>query len=687
MYKKLSLCLIEMNKKKILKEYNGKIKLITEYNKFYYEKNLPKISDDIYDKLKQEILSLEIKHVFLKSKYSPSRAVGYKPSKNFEKKKHRTPMLSLSNAFSEIDLINFEKRIINYLSEDKNFQISYSAEPKIDGISASITYKNGVFITGLSRGDGKEGEDITSNLATIEDIPKKIISKSFPKEIDIRGEVFIKNSDFENFKNKFANPRNAASGSLRQKDPKETKKIPLKFIAYTYGYEKGLEIKTQSEYLKKLKEWGFKTNPLNKLITGINNLLENYDDVEKQRTNLDFDIDGIVYKINDFSLQKRLGYVANAPRWAIAHKFSSNKGISEILGIDIQIGRTGALTPVAKIKPINIGGVVVSNATLHNEDEIKRKDIRVGDIVTVERAGDVIPHILSVDLKKRKKNSSEFTFPLRCPSCGSKTIKEFNILTKKKDAVRRCSSEGYFCNKISIEKLKHFVSKEAFNIDGFGKKIVESFWKLKLIKFPQDIFNLNYSKIENLDGWGKLSVQNLKFSIEQKKNISLERLIYSLGIRHIGLENAKLLSKHFISFSNFKNLSKPIDYEDLLNIDGIGETQVNSIKSFFSNDANRKVLNELEKILVIKDAIQNSDDGLLNNKTFLVTGKLNGISRAEIKSLIEENSGKTISSVSKKLNFLIIGEKPTKKKVDYAKELKIKIINQAEFLKMLNKTS
>ena len=292
-----------MNKKKILKEYNSKIKLITEYNEFYYEKNSPKVSDDIYDKLKQEILSLETKHFFLKSKYSPSRAVGYKPSKNFEKKKHRTPMLSLSNAFSEIDLINFEKRIINYLSEDKNFQISYSAEPKIDGISASITYKNGVFITGLSRGDGKEGEDITSNLATIEDIPKKIISKSFPKEIDIRGEVFIKNSDFENFKNKFANPRNAASGSLRQKDPKETKKIPLKFIAYTYGYEKGLEIKTQSEYLKKLKEWGFKTNPLNKLITGINNLLENYDDVEKQRTNLDFDIDGIVYKINDFSLQ------------------------------------------------------------------------------------------------------------------------------------------------------------------------------------------------------------------------------------------------------------------------------------------------------------------------------------------------------------------------------------------------
>ena len=391
--------------------------------------------------------------------------------------------------------------------------------------------------------------------------------------------------------------------------------------------------------------------------------------------------------MNDFVLQKRLGNVANAPRWAIAHKFSSNKGISQILDIEIQVGRTGALTPVAKIKPINIGGVVVSNATLHNEDEINRKDIRVGDTAVIERAGDVIPHILSIDTKKRLKNSKKFIFPENCPSCGSKTIKDFNTITKKVDAVRRCSSEGYDCDKISIEKLKHFVSKEAFNIDGFGKKIVENFWKLKFIKFPQDIFKLDYSKIEKLDGWGQLSVKNLMYSINQKKNISLDRLIYSLGIRHIGLENAKLLSKHFISFSKFKNLSIKSDYEDLLNIDGIGETQVNSIKSFFSNKINIKVLNELEKILVVKNAIQNSEDGLLKNKTFLVTGKLNGISRAELKSLIEENSGKTVSSVSKKLNYLVIGDKPTKKKIDNAKHLKINVIDQAEFMRMLNKTS
>jgi len=676
-----------MSKDKIEDQYKEKIKLLNSYNKFYYEKSSPKVSDEIYDKLKKEILLLENKFNFLKSKDSPSKIVGYKPSKNFKKKKHKIPMLSLSNAFSEDDLVNFEKRIINYLSENKNFEIFYSAEPKIDGISASLTYKKGKFITGLSRGDGKEGEDISQNLITIVDIPKQIKSKDFPEEIDIRGEVFIGNKDFKKFKEKFANPRNAASGSLRQKNPEETKKIPLKFIAYAFGYQRGLNIKTQSDYLLKLRDWGFKTNPLNKLIKGIKNLLINYDTVEKQRSNLDFDIDGIVYKINDFSIQKRLGNVANAPRWAIAHKFSSNKGISEILDIDIQIGRTGALTPVAKIKPINIGGVVVSNATLHNEDEINRKDIRIGDVVTVERAGDVIPHILSVDLKKRKKSSIQFTFPSKCPSCGSKTIKEFNTITKKKDAVRRCSNEDYSCEKISIEKLKHFVSKEAFNIDGLGKKIVENFWKLKLIKYPQDIFKLDYEKIKKLEGWGNLSVENLKYSINQKKNISLDRFIYSLGIRHIGLENAKLLSKYFISFQKFKTFSNVNMNDNLLNIDGIGETQVNSINNFFLNKINLKILNELDNVLNIKNATSVQKEGLLKNKSFLVTGKLEGISRAEVKSLIEENSGTSVSTVSKKLNYLIVGSKPTKRKVEYAKELKINVITQKEFLKMLDKVS
>ena len=506
-----------MKKDLIKKEYKKKIETLKYYNEKYFDNNISEITDSEYDNLKKDIIDLEKKYNFLDSKDSPTKTIGFKPSKNFKKIFHKVPMLSLANAFNEEDLENFEKKILNFLSQSNNSNISYTAEPKIDGISASLTYLNGKLIRGLSRGDGKQGEDITLNLSTIDDIPKKILSKDFPDEIDIRGEVFIQNSDFERFQEKFANPRNAASGSLRQKNPEDTKKIPLKFIAYTFGFEKGLKINNQFDFLKKLSDWGFKTNPLNKLIFGIKNLIKNYNEIEKKRSNLDFDIDGIVYKVNDFYLQKRLGYVANAPRWAIAHKFSSNKAISKILDIDIQIGRTGALTPVAKIKPINIGGVLVSNATLHNEDEIIRKDIRIGDTVTLERAGDVIPHILSVNLKKRPKNTAKFIFPKKCPSCGSETIKEFNLTTKKKDAVRRCSSEGYDCDKISIEKLKHFVSKEAFNIDGLGKKIVENFWKLKLIKFPQDIFKLNFKKIENLDGWGKLSVQNLKYSINEKK--------------------------------------------------------------------------------------------------------------------------------------------------------------------------
>jgi len=676
-----------MTKKKIEEIYKRKIKQLIKFNKSYYDLNNPIVDDNKYDELKKEILNLEKKYSYLDDKNSPSKIVGFKPSKNFKKVSHKVPMLSLANAFDQEDLVNFEKKIINYLNQTKEFKIEYSAEPKIDGISASITYKNGKFIRGLSRGDGKEGEDISENLKTINDIPNQIISESFPEEIDIRGEVFIQNSDFKKLKNKFANPRNAASGSLRQKNPAETKKIPLRFIAYTFGYEKNMKISSQNEYLQKLEEWGFKINPLNKTIIGVNNLMNNYREIEKKRGELDFDIDGIVYKVNNFQLQKRLGNVANAPRWAIAHKFSANSGISVIENIEIQIGRTGALTPVAKIKPINIGGVVVSNATLHNEEEIIRKDIRIGDTVFIERAGDVIPHVISVDLKQRNKNSKIFKFPTSCPSCGSKTVKDFNSTTKKEDAVRRCSSEGYGCDKVAIEKIKHFVSKEALNIEGFGKKIVENFWNLNLLKLPQDIFNLDYKKIESLDGWGRQSVANLKYSIDLRKNISFEKFIYALGIRHIGLENAKLIAKSLKTLKNFILLSKKNNFKDLLNIDGIGETQINSIKNFFLNSTNIKVLHELDKILSVKDAIIKKSDGLLSNKTFMITGKLIGISRAEAKSLIEENSGSIVSNVSKKLDYLIIGEKPTKRKIDLAKELKIKILSQSQWSSMLKKTS
>ena len=670
-----------MNKDQIIKIYKSKIKEFNKHNKLYYDKSNPKISDSDYDDLKKEIYSLENRHDFLKNSKSPSNSVGFKPSKSFEKYKHKVPMLSLSNAFDKDDLINFQKKIFNYLN--KNINIEYSVEPKIDGISASLTYKDKKLKYGVYRGDGKTGEIITENLKTIKDIPVEINKSDFPNEIEIRGEVFIKKKDFIKIKDNFANPRNAASGSLRQKNPSETKKIPLNFIAYTYGYYENNSLKYQSQFLSNLKKWGFKTNKDNKILPNIEEILLFHKNFESKRFNLDYDVDGLVYKVNNLYLQNRLGFTSNAPRWAIAHKFSADSADTKIINIDIQVGRTGALTPVAKVSPVNIGGVVVSNVTLHNEDEIERKDIRIGDIVKIERAGDVIPHVIEVDKVKRKKDSKFFVFPTKCPSCGSNTLKEFNNSTKKYDAVRRCTNEGFGCERISIEKLKHFISKEALNIDGLGKKVVEKFWELNFIKKPQDIFHLNYNKIENLEGWGKLSVENLRKSIEKSKNTTLQRLIYSIGIRHIGVENAKLISENVKNISNFIKIIKHKQFDKLLNIDGIGETQVASLKLFFSDSSNVNILLELENILKI-ESISLVKKGTLKNKTFMFTGKLDGISRAEAKSLIEKNSGVTLSNINKNLNYLVIGEKPTKRKIDQAKILGIKIITQIDLKKLLN---
>ncbi len=670
-----------MIKKELIKNYNLKIKELKKHNKLYYELSKPIITDSQYDFLKKEVLKLESNYKFLKNKYSPSETVGYKSSKSFDKFEHKVPMLSLSNAFYSDDLKNFEKKIYNYLNNKIKFE--YSVEPKIDGISASLTYTNKKLKFGVSRGDGKIGEIITENLKTIKDIPIEIKKNDFPNEIEIRGEVFIKKKDFLKIQSNFANPRNAASGSLRQKDPNETKKIPLNFIAYTFGYVEDNSYKYQSEFLKKLKEWGFKVNKDNKILNNIDELINFHKHFESKRYDLDYDVDGLVYKVNDLSLQSRLGFTSNAPRWAIAHKFSADSADTKIINIEIQVGRTGALTPVAKVSPVNIGGVVVSNATLHNEDEINRKDIRIGDIVKIERAGDVIPHVIQVDKTKRDKNSKLFNFPKKCPSCGSRTTKEFNNATKKYDAVRRCTNDGFGCERISIEKLKHFISKEALNIDGLGKKVIEKFWDLNLIKKPQDIFNLNYDKIKSLEGWGETSVNNLKKSIENSKNTNLERLIFSLGIRHIGIENAKLISDNVKYLSTFIGLVKNKNFDKLLNIDGIGETQINSLRAYFSNQLNLKILSELNNKLKIRTIISYKN-GILKNKTFMFTGKLDGISRAEAKSMIEKNSGTTLSNVSKNLNYLVIGDKPTKRKIDQAKILGIKIISQEELKKLLN---
>ncbi len=662
------------------KDYKKKLDLLEKYNKHYYQNQKPLVSDKQYDELKSEVLELEKKYGLNNSK-SPSVKVGYKPSKKFDKFKHKVKMLSLSNAFNEKDLINFQKKNINFLALNKNYEFEYSVEPKIDGISASLNYKNGKLIKGLSRGDGEEGEDITENLKTIKDIPLNISNKDFPKEIDIRGEVFIETNDFKKIEKDFANPRNAASGSLRQKDPKKTELIPLKFIAYTFGFNSSMRESKQSDFIKNLSKWGFKTSDLNKTIKGTNNLVKYHSEIEKKRFNLNYDIDGIVYKVNDFSLQKRLGFMATAPRWAIAHKFSANYSVTKILDIDIQVGRTGALTPVAKVKPVNIGGVMVSNATLHNEDEINRKDIRIGDTVKIERAGDVIPHVISVDKNLRNENIKKFIFPKKCP-CGFETIKEFNKVTKKIDAVRRCPDIGFDCNRIAKEKLKHFVSKDALNIEGLGKKVIEKFWDLKFIKLPDDIFSLNFQTISRLEGWGSQSAENLKNSINKSKKIKLDKFIYSLGIRHIGQENAKLISEFLGSYSNFIKLKDPKKIEDLSNIDGIGETQINSLKNFFKNKTNLKVISSLGEILTFEKNIIKKNEGVFSNKILMFTGKLSNISRAEAKSIVENNGGKIVSNVSKKLDFLIVGEKPTTRKIKLANELKVKILNQTDFEKI-----
>ena len=595
-------------------------------------------------------------------------------------------MLSLANAFNQDDMKDFLKKIKNFLNI-KNTQLEILSEVKIDGISATLIYEKGFLKKGLSRGDGVTGEDILDNLKTISNIPTRIISKDIPELLEIRCEIFISKKDFSKIQHKFANPRNAAGGSLRQKDPNQTSKIPLKYFAYGFGAVEPMVFKKQSDFLDKIKQWGFVINPLSKVVTGVEEIQKEHNNIDFIRSSLDYDIDGLVYKINDLKLQRRLGNTSNSPRWAIAYKFSAEKAITTIKDIIIQVGRTGAITPVAKVQPVTVGGVVVSNATLHNEDEIGRKDIRIGDTIRLQRAGDVIPQVVSVDISKRNKDSKKFVFPVRC-LCGAETKKEFSRSTKKQDAVRRCI-KGYDCKFTAKEKLKHIVSKEAFNIDGLGKKVIEQFWDLDLIKEPANIFELNYNIIKKLEGWGELSINNLKKAIKKSKIISLDRFIFSIGIRHIGQENAKILASFFSSIKNFSKLFNLEDRKKLLlslaDLDGMGETQIESIDNFFSSKLNREIIKKLIDKLDISNYITKNADGKFSNKKLMFTGGFKNMGRSEAKSLAENNGGKVLGSISKNLDFLIVGDsKPTKKKVDQAKKLKIKILFEKDWNKILN---
>ena len=672
-------------KEKIILKHKKILKEIKKHSKKYFIDDNPEITDAEFDKLRQKAFDLEKKYLFLK-KTSISNLVGFKPSKKFDKIKHLSPMLSLSNAFNLKDMEDFLKKIDNFLNFNKQ-KIELYAEPKIDGISASLIYEKGTLVKGLSRGDGVTGEDILENLKTISKIPQHIYSKDVPNLLEIRCEIYISKKDFLKIKENFANPRNAAGGSLRQKDPNETSKIPLKYFAYGFGAVSPMIFKTQSEFLKKIEEWNFTINPLTKTINGLKEIQDYYEKVDSVRSSLDYDIDGLVYKVNDLNLQKRLGNTSNSPRWATAYKFSAEKAVTKIKNIIIQVGRTGAITPVAKVEPVTVGGVVVSNATLHNEDEINRKDIRIGDTIKIQRAGDVIPQVVSVDLSKRKSESKKFIFPKKC-LCGSETTKELSKNRKKQDAVRRCK-KGYDCKFIAKEKLKHIVSKEAFNIDGLGKKVIEQFWHLGLIKMPSDIFDLDYSKIEKLEGWGNLSIKNLKEAILKSRTISLDRFIFSIGIRHIGQENAKILAGFFGSIDEFKKL---FDFQkrkklliNLSDLDGIGETQTNSINNFFLNETNLRIIKDLINKLNINDYSIQNISGKFSNKKLMFTGGFQKMSRSEAKAIAENNGGKVLGSISKKLDILVVGEsKPTKNKIEQAKKLNIKIILEKEWNKILN---
>jgi len=668
---------------------------IAKHDKAYHTMDAPIISDAKYDELRKKLE--EYRQEFPQFFEGKKEEVGGKTLDIFSKIPHSKPMLSLSNGFSREDIQDFIERINRFLGLDPlSFHcsaISLFCETKIDGLSFSARYENGKLLYGATRGDGFEGEDVTKNIKTIRDFPQELNSKNPPKVFEIRGEIYMGKKDFEELNIRqeeqgakiFANPRNAAAGSLRQLDCAITASRKLSYFAYSLGETSAdFSCNSQMELHKKLQEFGFKTEEHSKLCHNLEEVLALYEKVGDYRYQLDYDIDGMVYKVNDFALQERLGFVARSPRWAIAHKFPAEKGKTEIENIIIQIGRTGALTPVAVLKPVNIGGVVVSRATLHNQDEIARKDIRVGDLVLIQRAGDVIPQVLQVDLSKRKSDSTPFTFPKNCPVCNSEIIKV------EDDVVLRCAG-GLSCEAQLKETLKHFVSKDAFDITGLGKKQIENFFVEGRIKSFADIFTLeereknSENPLREKSGWGEKSIENLFFAINKKRQIPLEKFIYAIGIRHVGETTSKLLAQHFITYENFKKtmLSNcEHDYQEFVALDGIGEKMAQAILDYFRDPRNLQMVLDVEKELQIEDAILKNSDSQLAGKSVIFTGTLEKMSRAEAKKKAEDLGMKVVGSVSSKTDFIVAGAEAGSK-LKKAKELGLKILDEEEWLQIL----
>ena len=657
-------------------------------NKYHFEDN-PEISDFEYDKLCREYDTLINENP--EFKFLERRTVGSQTSNQFQKYNHRKPMTSLTNAFSFEDVNDFIERTLKFLNLKKDFQIDFMCEPKIDGLSISLLYVNGNLFNAVTRGDGKVGEIVTDNVKTIKDIPHKL-KGNYPNLIEIRGEIFMKKANFEELNKSqikkngkvFANSRNAAAGSIRQKDINILKERKLNFYAFSVGeYTNDFNIKTQFDLLKKFEQMGVNTNQENFRASRIEDIKKFYSLMISKRNDLDYEIDGLVYKVNDRILQERLGNLSRSPRWAIAHKLPPEIVETILLNIETQVGRTGALTPVGKLKPVKVGGVLVSNVTLHNEDEISRKDIRVGDIVKIQRAGDVIPQITEVIKEKRQNNSKVYVPPNFCPSCGGKTYKP------KNEAIRRCLS-GVNCPSQTVEKLKHFVSKNAFNIEGLGDKLIVMLFKEKIINDFSDIFKIYKYKelLEKREGLGKLSVSNLLNSIESKKRIPLDKLIYALGIKQIGENNAKLLALNYNSFENFcSEMEKANDklsdsFQKLVSIDQIGENIAEDIILFFNTSSNLIMLKELLNYIRIENVEQKLINSPYKDKIVVLTGTLDTMSRDEAKQKLNNLGAKVSSSVSKNTDYVIVGDQPGSK-AKKAKELNIPIINEKEWIEII----
>lgn len=659
---------------------------LNHHNYQYYVLDAPEISDSGYDKLFRALQEIEAENPDLITSDSPTQRVGAIPLDSFESVKHEMPMLSLSNAFSDEEFSDFNKRIVDLLSKAKaydNKEIKYAAEPKLDGLAISLLYDNGVLIRGATRGDGTTGEDVTQNIRTIDTIPLKLIGKIIPSRLEVRGEIIMDKAGFDKLNESqrangdkvFANPRNAAAGSLRQLDSRITATRPLSLFCYGIGVisdEVALP-ETHSEIMLLLKNWGFRINSESSVVKGIKGANTYYESLSKKRESLSYEIDGIVYKVDNLELQNKLGFVARAPRWAIARKFPAHEEMTKVLGIDIQVGRTGALTPVARLEPVFVGGVTVSNATLHNQDEIDRLDIRIGDTVVIRRAGDVIPQIVNVVKSKREGKPRKFKIPNVCPVCGSAALRN------EGEVVTNCTG-GLYCEAQGKQAIIHFASRKAMNIDGLGDKLIELLVDEKLIKTSPDLYSLNEEQLVGLERMGEKSARNLLQSLEKSKKTTLARFIFSLGIHDVGETTAKTLADNFHSL----DLLETADRDELLKIRDVGPVVANNIITFFSQKHNKEVLDALLAVGICWDEIVTSEqkEQTLLGQTFVITGTLSDMSRDDAKHSLEALGAKVTGSVSKKTNFVIAGENPGSK-VSKADSLGVEVLNEEQFKALL----